>query len=75
MTDEYIPTEADKQFLNDIDRGVIGITKPRVKHTVEPYDKYSWVRYHAAKKLGIPESELADEPDEMPDHSDQQGWS
>ena len=40
----------------------------------EPIDKYSWRRRQVANELGIPESELADEPDEMIDHSDQQGY-
>lgn len=40
----------------------------------EVRDPYSWERAAAARKLGIPEEELPDEPDEMADHSDQQGW-
>lgn len=41
----------------------------------EPADKHSWQRQKQANELGLPESELADEPDEMSDHSDDQGWT
>lgn len=37
-------------------------------------DPYWWQRQEASKRFGIPESELPDEPDEMSDHSDDQGW-
>lgn len=38
-------------------------------------DKYAWRRRQGSKQLGIPEDQMADEPDEMLDHSDDQGWT
>lgn len=37
-------------------------------------DKYAWERRKGSLQLGLPESEMTDEPDEMIDHSDSQGW-
>lgn len=42
--------------------------------TRENYDPYAWQRRQGSIELGIPESEMADEPDEMADHSDEQGY-
>lgn len=55
-------------------RYYIGTNKPMIKVSHEVVDRYAWQRQAGAKKLGIPESELADEPDEMADHSDDQGY-
>lgn len=45
-----------------------------VVHVNEPRDPHMWARRQASKDLGIPEEDLPDEPDEMGDHSDDQGW-
>lgn len=70
----YEPTKEDVDFLNQVDKGYIGLTKPKIKREQVEYDRNSWRKYQASKELGVPENQLADEPDEMLDHSDQQGW-
>lgn len=52
----------------------VGREKVVVQRTVEPEDKYYWRRLKQAKQLGVDESELEDEPDELPDGSDSQPW-
>lgn len=70
----YQPTNEDNQYLNDLDQGYIGMNKPKIIHEYIPYDWASWARYKASKELGIPEEDMADEPDEMGDHSDEQPY-
>ena len=71
-------SEAEAQeevdFLNKVDQGYVGITKPKTVLVKVDDDKYIYQRWQAAKKLGVSPDELADEPDEMSDHSDDQGW-
>ena len=37
-------------------------------------DPYAWARRQASIDLGVPEIDLLDVPDRMPDGSDEQGW-
>lgn len=68
-------TQAEiKELLNDVDKGYVGLTTPKVEVVIEPVDPYLYGRWDAAKKLGVRMDELADEPDEMSDHSDDQGY-
>lgn len=62
------------EFLNKEDGGYIGIHKPKVERHVEPHDPYLYQRWQASKLFGIHPDDLPDEPDEMYDHSDQQGY-
>lgn len=70
----YEPTKDDLGFLNQVDQGYVGLSKPRVEIIKIEDDKYLYRRYQASKELGIPPDQLEDEPDEMLDHSDDQGY-
>lgn len=70
----YEPTKEDIEFQNKVDKGIVGITKPKIHVVVDKEDPYSYRKWAGAKKLGISINDMADEPDEMSDHSDQQGW-
>lgn len=59
-------------FLNDLDKGVVGLNKPRVVHIRIPEDKHSYQRSKAAQRFGMSERELPDEPDHM--RVDEQGY-
>lgn len=60
MSDQ--PTAADIAWY-DRESGYVGFSKPTVRISVEVPDKYAWKRQEAANRLGVDESELADEPD------------
>lgn len=64
----------DIDFLNQVDQGYIGLTKPKVMIVREDKDKFLYMRLKTARALGMHPDELEDEPDEMSDHSDDQGW-
>ncbi len=71
----YEPSKQDNDFLNQVDQGYIGLDKPKIEYSKEPDpDPNYYFRRAAARKLGMDEEELADEPDIMSDHSDEQGW-
>jgi hypothetical protein len=59
------PTQADYAWLTKVEAGYIGVEKPQIKRTKEPYDNHSYDRYLTSKRLNIPETELTDEPDYM----------
>jgi hypothetical protein len=52
----------------------VGKDKALLQIVKDEPDRYMWERRRGSVQLGIPESELATEPDEMPDHSDDQGY-
>lgn len=53
---------------------IIGKNKPKVERVIEETDPHSYAKWQGAKDYGILISDMADEPDEMSDHSDQQGY-
>ena len=52
----------------------VGKDKPQVSRQYEQRDPHMWERARQARILGLPEEDLLDEPDRMPDGSDEQGW-
>lgn len=65
--------EPSKEDLNNA-KPYVGLSKPKVERVVEQPDPYSYQKWKGAKELGISISDMADTPDEMSDHSDDQGW-
>ena len=65
--------EPSKADLNNL-RYVEGLNKPRTQVVKEAEDPYLYRRWKAAQDLGVSPDQLNDEPDEMSDHSDDQGW-
>lgn len=69
-------SQEDNQFLNELDSGYIGLSKPEVvKETISRED--SWVlhqRLEASRKLGVPLSEINEEPDNDPS-SASEAWA
>ncbi len=65
--------EPSKEDLNNA-HYVIGNNKPKVVRTTEPEDPHSYAKWSGAKKYGISINDMADEPDEMSDHSDDQEY-
>jgi hypothetical protein len=61
------PPEEVIELLTAVDMG-------RPVHRIEEPDKHSWRRQAAANRLGINESELADEPDNDAG-SGEQAWA
>lgn len=72
--DFYGYPNEDIEFLNKIDRGFVGLTKPHVQVAKQEDDPHSYQKWAGARKFGISINDMADEPDEMSDHSDDQGW-
>lgn len=63
------PPKEVTELLTVVDKAHYSV----VHHTEEP-DKYAWRRQEVANRLGVKESELADEPDNDPG-SPEQAWA
>lgn len=63
--DANVVPEKDRHYIGD---------PPTVEHIIVPHDKYSWEREKQRQALGLKDADMADEPDEMSDHSDDQGF-
>lgn len=61
--DNQQPSPSDQEWWDKISFGYVGLDKPKVAHSAEQPDPYSYKRRKAADKLGVTEDLLNDEPD------------
>lgn len=52
----------------------VGVDKALLVTVKDVPDRFMWQRQAAANEFGLDVKTLPDEPDEMSDHSDSQGW-
>lgn len=76
--DDKAGIEEDMDFLNQIDQGYIGISKPQIQVIPDPYEEYTgWVRGYLtkeARKEDLSMEEFVDKYDISPDPRDWAGY-